>query len=173
MTRRCNISDTNEADGEDAVRQRLPCGQDTPAGSSRSVSPRIRSAMASAPRPVVSNAHSPNTPNEGVPIPTISVANKISRCVLPTERFGQLLGDPLGARMGCYPQPQQLPARMLEDQKPVEPPKRHRWHDKHVHCDDAVRVIAEVGLPALRRRPSFRCHVLGHGGLADIDTELE
>ena len=62
---------------------------------------------------------------------------------------------------------------MLEDQKPVEQSKRHRRHDKHVHCDDAVCVIAQEGLPALRGRPSFRCHVLGHGGLADIDTELE
>src|SRR6516162_1177954 len=49
---RYNISDTNEADGEDAVRQRPPYGQDSPAGSSRSASPRMRSAMASAPRPV-------------------------------------------------------------------------------------------------------------------------
>ena len=45
---RYNISDTNEADGEDAVRQRSPYGQDW----SRSASPRTRSAMASAPRPV-------------------------------------------------------------------------------------------------------------------------
>ena len=66
----------------------------------------------------VSNAHSPNTPNEGFPAGTISVANKVSRCILPTDRFGQLLGDPLGARMGCYPQPQKFPARMLEDQSP-------------------------------------------------------
>src|SRR6516164_8354542 len=51
----------------------------------------------------VSNGHSPNTPNEGFPIGRITVANKVSRCVLPTERFSQLLGDPLGARMGCYP----------------------------------------------------------------------
>jgi hypothetical protein len=33
-----------------------------------------------------------------------------------------LLCNPLGARMGGYCQPQQLPARMLQDQKPVEQP---------------------------------------------------
>src|SRR6516162_5843443 len=33
----------------------------------------------------VSNAQSPNTPNEAVPVGTISVANKVSRWVLPTE----------------------------------------------------------------------------------------
>ena len=77
------------------------------------------------------------------------------------------------ARIGGYCQPQQLPARMLQDQKPVEQPKRHRRRDKHVHGDDAVRMIAKKGLPARRGRPSFPGHVLGHGGLADIDTELE
>ena len=51
----------------------------------------------------VSNAHSPNTPNEGFPIGRIAVANKVSRRILPTERFGQLLGDPLGARIGLLP----------------------------------------------------------------------
>src|SRR6516165_2681059 len=69
----------------------------------------------------VSNAHSPNTPNEGFPIGTISVANKISRWGHPTERFGQLLCDRLGARMGCYPQPQQLPAPR------VRPHSSQKW----------------------------------------------
>src|SRR5271157_102381 len=34
-------------------------------------------------------------------------------------------------------------------------------------------MIAKEGLPALRRRPPFPCHVLCDRGLSDIDAELE
>ena len=64
----------------------------------------------------VANAYSPDTPNEGLAISGVSIANKIARRFLPAVRFDQLLRDPLGARMGRYPDPQQLPARMLQNQ---------------------------------------------------------
>jgi hypothetical protein len=47
----------------------------------------------------VSNAHRPNTPNEDLAIGAIVIADEISRRFLPAVRFGQLLRDPLGARM--------------------------------------------------------------------------
>jgi len=61
----------------------------------------------------VANAYSPDTPNERLAIGGVSIANKIARRLLPAIRFDQLQCDPLGARMGGYAQPQQLPARML------------------------------------------------------------
>ena len=64
----------------------------------------------------VTNAHGSNTPNEDLAVGRVSIANKISRRFLPAVGFDQLLRDPLGARMGRYPDPQQLPARMLQNQ---------------------------------------------------------
>ena len=94
----------------------------------------------------------------------------LSTAVLNLRRAKSMC-NPLGTRMGCYPQPRQLPARMLQDQKAVEQPKRDR--DEHVPCDDAARVIAKEGLPPWRRRPLFPRHVFCHDSPVDIGTELE
>lgn len=45
--------------------------------------------------------------------------------------------------------------------------------DEHIDRSDALGVIAQEGLPVLRRCSSSSHHVLGDGRLADLDTELE
>src|ERR1700751_3988097 len=87
----------------------------------------------------ISDAHSPNTANEGVPIGRVSVANKISRRFLPATGFGPLTGIPFGPRMRRHPQPQQLPARMPQDQQSIQELKRDRRDDEHVdRCNGIV-----------------------------------
>src|SRR5215831_15092751 len=62
---------------------------------------------------------------------------------------------------------------MPQDQKSIQQPKRDRRDYEQIHRRNAVSVIAQKGLPALRRwLPSPR-HVFCHGGLPDIDAKLE
>src|SRR5262249_7663240 len=69
--------------------------------------------------------------------------------------------------------PQKLTTTVLQDQQSVQQPKRNCWHQEQIHRSNAVGMIAQEGLPALRRRPPSPCHVLGDRGLSDIDPELE
>ena len=106
-------------------------------------------------------------------VDTVPIAHHIARCISPAEGLGQLPRNPFGGRMGGHPQPEELPARMLQDQKSIQQPKRDRRHHKQIHRRDAVGMIVKEGLPALRRwAPPLR-HVLCHRGLPDIDAELE
>src|SRR6476660_7572342 len=55
----------------------------------------------------------------------------------------------------------------------IQQPERDRGDHEQIHRRDAVRVISKKRLPSLGwRTPSSR-HVLGNGGLPDIDAELE
>src|ERR1700704_4056559 len=75
--------------------------------------------------------------------------------------------------MRGHAQPQNLTAGMPQDQKSIQQPERDRGDHEQIHRRDAVRVISKKRLPSLGwRTPSSR-HVLGNGGLPDIDAELE
>jgi hypothetical protein len=106
-------------------------------------------------------------------IHAIPIANDISWRLLPAIGFGQLTGNPLGARACGHTQPQKLAAGMLQDQKSIQQPKRDRRDYEQIHRRNAVGMIAQKGLPALRRRLPSPRHVFCHGGLPDIDAKLE
>ena len=92
---------------------------------------------------------------------------------MPPVCRGQLKGNPFGARMRGYIQPQKLTTTVPQDQESVQRPKRDRRDQEQIHRCDTVGMIAKEGLPALRRRPPSPRHVLCDRGLSDIDTELE
>src|SRR5712692_10034608 len=81
----------------------------------------------------------------------------------------------MGARACGHTKPQKLAAAMLQDQKSIQQPKRDRRHYEQIHRRNAVGVgvVAQKGLPALRRWPPSPGHVFCHGGLPDIDAKLE
>ena len=108
-----------------------------------------------------------------IAIDAIAIADNKSWRLLPAVGFSQLTGDPMGARPCGHTQPHKLAAGMLQDQKSIQQPKRDRWDYEQIHRRNAVGMIAQKGLPALRRwLPSPR-HVFCHGGLPDIDAKLE
>src|SRR5258708_1381178 len=105
-------------------------------------------------------------------IDAIPLANDIAGRLLPSVGFGQLTDNPVSARPCGHTQPQKLAAGMLQDQKSIQQPKRDRRDYEQIHRRDAVGMIAQKGLPALRRwLPSPR-PVFCHGGLPDIDAKL-
>jgi hypothetical protein len=62
---------------------------------------------------------------------------------------------------------------MPQDQKSIQQPKRDRRDYEQIHRRNAVGMIAQKGLSALRRWPPSPRHVFCHGGLPDIDAKLE
>ncbi len=121
----------------------------------------------------VPNAHRANATDKDIAIDTIPIANDILRRLLPAVCLGELTRNPLAARMRGHAQPQNLTAGMPQDQKSIQQPERDRGDHEQIHRRDAVRVISKKRLPSLRWRTSSSRHVLGNGGLPDIDAELE
>ena len=62
---------------------------------------------------------------------------------------------------------------MLQDKKAEEQAKRNGRDHEEIHRGDAVGMIAQEGLPALRRRSPPPRHIFRHARLPDIDAELE
>jgi len=113
----------------------------------------------------IPDAHCSKPLDDDIAIHAIPITNDILRRLLPAIRFGQLTGNPMGARTCAHAQPQKLAPGMLQDQKPIQQPKRDRRDYEQIHRRNAVSVIAQKGLPALRRwLPSPR-RVFCHGGL--------
>src|SRR5262249_25166105 len=118
-------------------------------------------------------AHCSKPLDDHIVIDAIPITNDISWRLLPAVGFGQLTRNPMGARACGNAQPQKLAAGMLQDQKSIQQPKRDRRDYKQIHRCDAFGMVAQKGLPSLRRwLPSPR-HVFCHGGLPDIDAKLE
>jgi hypothetical protein len=84
-----------------------------------------------------------------------------------------LPGDPFGVRMRGYSQPQKLTSAVLQDQEAVQQPKRNCRDQEQIHRRDAVSMIAQEGLPALRWWAPPSRHVFCDRGLSDVDAELE
>jgi len=80
----------------------------------------------------------------------IAVSNEVVGRFVPREGIGDLAGDPLRRWIGRYPERYQPPAFVLENDRDVEQPEAHRWHDQEVHDGDARHMVAEKGLPGLR-----------------------
>jgi hypothetical protein len=83
----------------------------------------------------------------------------------PGESLCDLLGDPLD--------PNQLASVMRDDRQTLEQPQADGRHDEHIDGTDVRSMIAQEGLPALRRWPTAAYHVLGDGRLGDFEAELE
>ncbi len=111
--------------------------------------------------------------DDDIAIDAVSITNDVSWRLLPAVGFGQLTGNPMGARACGHTQPQKLAAGMLQDQKSIQQPKRDRRDYEQIHRRNAVGMIAQKGLPALRRWMPSPGHVFCHGGLPDIDAKLE
>jgi hypothetical protein len=86
-------------------------------------------------------AHCSETPDEGIAVDAIAIANNISWRLLPAVGLGELTGNPLGTRMRGHTQPQNLTAGMPQDQKSIQQPKRDRRDHEHIHRCDAVGMI--------------------------------
>src|SRR5262245_55460382 len=121
----------------------------------------------------IANTHRLQPTENDVAIDAITVANDVAGRLLPPICLGQLAGNPFRSRMRRGTHPQKLATTVLQDQQSVQQPKRDGRDQEQIHRCDAVGVIAQEGLPALRRRSPPPRHVLCNRSLSDIDAELE
>jgi hypothetical protein len=103
----------------------------------------------------------------------IPIANDVPWRLLPAVSLGQLTGNPMGARACGHTQPHKLAAGMSQDQKSIQQPKRDCRHYEQIHRCNAVGMVAQKGLPALRGWLPSPGHVFCHDGLPNIDAKLE
>ena len=88
-------------------------------------------------------------------------------------RLNHLLPSPgSGGREGHVEVPDRAPG-IVEDQEDVDHAEGDSRHGEEVDRDDVPGVVSQEGAPGLRRRAIGLEHVLGDGGLADVDAELE
>jgi hypothetical protein len=73
-------------------------------------------------------AHCSKPLDDDIAIDAIPIADDVSWRLLPAVSFGQLTGNPMGARAYGHTQPQKLAAGMLQDRKSEQQPKRDRRH---------------------------------------------
>jgi hypothetical protein len=64
------------------------------------------------------------------------------------------------------------PPFVAQDDKHEEEPERDCRHDKEIDRSGTIHVIAEECSPAVIGIPGTAGHVLGHGGLTDLEAEL-
>ena len=121
----------------------------------------------------ISDAERPKAPGDDLPIGAISIANPVLRSLLPAARLRQLSRNPFRGRVCGCGRPQDPATVMLQDENAEEQAKRNGWDHEKIHRGDAVGMIAQEGLPALRRRSPPPRHILRHARLPDIDAELE
>ena len=82
------------------------------------------------------------------------------------ENQGNIICD------ACHP-PSACDVRRRSVQTAAAAGSREPLHHEQIHRSNALRMIKDKRLPALRRRPPPPRHVFGYAGLAYIDPDLE
>ena len=121
----------------------------------------------------ISDAERPKAPGDDLTISAISITNEVLRSMLPAARLRELSSNPFRGRVCGCGRPQDPAPVMLQDKKAEAQAKGNGRDHEKIHRRDAVGMIAQEGLPALRRRSPPPRHIRRHARLPDIDTELE
>ena len=122
---------------------------------------------------MIANAKRANASDEYVAVTSIPIADQITRELLPATGRRQLVGDPFRRRVRCDAKPEDLPSAVPHNQQSVEQSERDGRDHEQIHRGNAIGMIAQERLPALRRRTSPAHHILGNAGLPNVDAELE
>ena len=121
----------------------------------------------------VPDAHRRKASRHGMAVRGVSVANEVLGRLIPGKGFGDLSGDPRRCRVGSDVGPDQPTSIVRNDHQAIDQPEADGRHDEHVDGTDVSGVVAQKGLPALRRPPAATYHVLGNRRLGDVEPGLE
>ncbi len=103
----------------------------------------------------------------------IPIAQQIARRRVPWERFHQLLSGPFCGRMRGDVEMEHTSPIMSQDHQDEQNSKRQRRYDEEIECNRLIEMVGEEALPGWRRIGRSPWHVLGNGGLTDIDPKLQ
>ena len=98
---------------------------------------------------------------------TVVIAHQAGWRRGPGKRLGNLPSQPLGCRMPCHLEPQQLSPAVTQNQECKQEIKGQRRHNAHIDGGNRLSVISQKRLPGLRRRVPASHHIfrdrrLGH-----------
>jgi hypothetical protein len=86
-----------------------------------------------------------------MPIGAVFVPHQVGGNRYPGKRLGDLSGQPLGRRVSCHLEPQQLPPAVAQNQKREQSLEGQGRNHKQINGRNRLRVVPEERLPALRR----------------------
>src|SRR3990172_2078081 len=120
-----------------------------------------------------SNTKAVDASGKGIPVNAVSIADHVADGRLPGGCLDDLLrGPPCGRELRDVGM-QDAPTIMGEHQEDETNPEGSGRDGEEVNGDQRLDVVIEEGSPGLRWRLPPAGHVLGHGGLGDVDSELE
>jgi len=108
-----------------------------------------------------------------VTVDAVAVTDEISGDGVPWKRFQDLLCGPSRAGRISHVEMDDPSPLVSQNDEDEEDPERHRRHREKIDGDQVPGVVTEERPPALRWWLSVMDHVLGDGGLRDIDPKLE
>src|SRR5450755_3397955 len=99
-------------------------------------------------------------PPEGFAKGSVIVADQILWDAVPWKRLSDLPRQPLRRGVCRHADPTDFSSTNAKHDECKQTLEGQRWHDQKVYSRNAIRVIAQEGLPALRGRSSSSQYVL-------------
>ena len=106
-------------------------------------------------------------------VAAIAVAQKVSRGGIPRKGIAKLLSCPFCGGVGRDAPVQDAATIMGKHEENKQQPKGRSWHQEEISGNQLWHVILQECLPGLGRGPTGMDHVLGHGGFAKVDAQLQ
>ena len=106
-------------------------------------------------------------------VDAVAVAQQVSWCGIPGERFDNLLTCPLRRRRVGHVEMDDPSPVMGQDDEDEQHLERHRGNGEEINRDQVSNVVIEKRLTALRWWLAMTGHVLGDCRVRDLDPEFE
>jgi hypothetical protein len=119
------------------------------------------------------DAEGSNGRAKGVPVDAVAVTEHEPGRVGRRPGLAKLLGRPRGRRVGGHIRVRDSSAVVAEHDEHEEHAERRRGHGEEVDRRDLGGVIRRKRPPSLRGWRRSPTQVLGHGGLRDVEPELQ
>jgi hypothetical protein len=117
------------------------------------------------------DAHALYPTGEAVTVDMVAIPKQEAWSLVPRESLDDLLSRPLRRRVGGDVEVQHTAPMVSEDEKDEQDLIPHDRDNEEVDRDDVFDVIPEECAPGGRRGLALADHVLGDGGLGEVDAD--
>src|ERR1700681_1876856 len=122
---------------------------------------------------LVPDAHGAQSACDDAAIDLVPIADEVVRSLIPRKGLRYLTCNPVGGRICCDVDPDEVSAAESDDDEGIEKVETESWNNEQVHGGNVWRVVMQEGPPSLARRPPPFGHVFGDARLRDLKPELE
>ena len=138
---------------------------------SRSIAPHTVIAMAIAGVQNFFNTQALHSSTKSFIINAVPISQEIARCRVKGKGLDNLLCCPLGTRVLCDVEVNNLAPVMSQNNKHVQDPKCDRGYSEEINRDQVRYMIIEKRSPGLGRRFLMTNHVFRYGGFRYINPQ--